>query len=59
MPEQPVRLREVKEPQQRLRPHQNIVKENNMKTIDKTVLEGYNAGIERDRLRTGIGIIEF
>lgn len=30
-----------------------------MKTIDKTVLAGYNAGIERNRLRTGIGIIEF
>ncbi|MBR5858928.1 MAG: class I SAM-dependent methyltransferase, partial [Clostridia bacterium] len=30
-----------------------------MKTIDRTVLAGYNAGIERNRLRTGIGIIEF
>lgn len=30
-----------------------------MKTIDSTVLAGYNAGIERHRLRTGIGIIEF
>ena len=30
-----------------------------MKTIDKTVLAGYHAGIERNRLRTGIGIIEF
>lgn len=30
-----------------------------MKTIDKTVLAGYNAGIERNRLRTGIGRIEF
>ena len=30
-----------------------------MKTIDNAVLAGYNAGIERDRLRTGIGIIEF
>lgn len=30
-----------------------------MKTIDKTVLAGYNAGIERNRLRSGIGIIEF
>lgn len=30
-----------------------------MKTIDKTVLAGYNAGTERNRLRTGIGIIEF
>lgn len=30
-----------------------------MKTIDKAVLAGYNAGIERNRLRTGIGLIEF
>ena len=30
-----------------------------MKNIDKTVLAGYNAGIEMHRLRTGIGIIEF
>ena len=30
-----------------------------MKTIDTTVLAGYNAGIERNRLRKGIGIIEF
>lgn len=30
-----------------------------MKTIDTTVLAGYNAGIERNRLRTGIGLLEF
>ena len=30
-----------------------------MKTIDNAVLAGYNAGIEKDRLRTGIGLIEF
>ena len=30
-----------------------------MKAIDTTVLAGYNAGAERNRLRTGIGIIEF
>ncbi|MBR2951183.1 MAG: class I SAM-dependent methyltransferase [Lachnospiraceae bacterium] len=30
-----------------------------MKTIDATVLAGYNAGIERKRLRAGIGLIEF
>ena len=30
-----------------------------MKTIDATVLAGYNAGIERDRLRIGIGLLEF
>ena len=30
-----------------------------MKTIDTAVLAGYNAGIERNRIRTGIGLIEF
>lgn len=30
-----------------------------MKTIDTTVLAGYNAGIEKNRLRAGIGLIEF
>lgn len=30
-----------------------------MKTIDHDVLAGYNAGIERDRLRTDLGLIEF
>lgn len=30
-----------------------------MKPIDKTVLAGYNAGIEKDRLRCGIGRVEF
>ena len=30
-----------------------------MKTIDKDVLTGYNAGIEKNRLRTGLGLIEF
>jgi len=30
-----------------------------MKTIDKSVLAGYNAGLEKNRLRTGIGLIEF
>lgn len=30
-----------------------------MKSIDKDVLAGYNAGSERGRLRTGIGLIEF
>lgn len=30
-----------------------------MKTIDKEVLDGYNAGIEKDRLHKGIGLIEF
>ena len=30
-----------------------------MKTIDNAVLAGYNAGIEKDRLRSGIGLLEF
>ena len=30
-----------------------------MKTIDTAVLAGYNAGIEKNRLRSGIGLIEF
>ena len=30
-----------------------------MKTIDKDALEAYNAGIEKNRLRTGLGLIEF
>lgn len=38
----------------------SIIKgENIMKTIDTAVLAGYNAGIERNRLRTGIGLLEF
>ncbi len=34
-------------------------KEKKMKSIDKSVLAGYNAGIEKDRLRSGVGLIEF
>jgi len=30
-----------------------------LKSIDKGVLDGYNAGIERNRLRKGLGLIEF
>lgn len=30
-----------------------------MKAIDAEVLAGYNAGIEKDRLRSGLGLIEF
>lgn len=30
-----------------------------MKSIDKDVLSGYNAGIEKDRLHKGLGLIEF
>ena len=42
--------------------HQQIIirkEQTHMKTIDKHVLAGYNAGMERNRLRTGIGRIEF
>lgn len=35
------------------------MKEMLMKTIDPAVLAGYNAGIEKGRLRTGTGLIEF
>jgi len=31
----------------------------NMKTIDDEVLSGYNAGIEKNRLHSGLGLIEF
>ena len=30
-----------------------------MKTIDPDVLLGYNLGIEKDRLKSGLGLIEF
>ena len=40
-------------------PQKTHYKELFMKTIDATVLAGYNAGLERGRLRTGIGKIEF
>jgi SAM-dependent methyltransferase len=30
-----------------------------MKTIDKDVLDGYNAGLEKNRLRKGLGLIEY
>ena len=30
-----------------------------MKTIDKDVLAGYNAGVEKNRLKTDLGLIEF
>jgi 2-polyprenyl-3-methyl-5-hydroxy-6-metoxy-1,4-benzoquinol methylase len=30
-----------------------------MKTIDEDVLAGYNSGIEKDRLHTDLGLIEF
>lgn len=57
MPEQHVLPRkDVENDQQRKR---IVLKEIAMKSIDKTVLSGYNAGIERDRLRTGIGVLEF
>lgn len=30
-----------------------------MKSIDKDVLAGYNAGIEKNRLHRGLGLVEF
>lgn len=59
MPEQLVRPQGKDDPKQRSNQDLEHIKENEMKTIDKTVLEGYDAGIERDRLRTGIGLLEF
>ena len=60
MPEQSVHHQEEIDSDQQTKYHKNHnSKELLMKTIDKTVLAGYNAGIERDRLRAGIGLIEF
>ena len=60
MPEQSAHHQEEIDSDQQTKYHQNHnSKELLMKTIDKTVLAGYNAGIERDRLRAGIGLIEF
>ena len=57
MPEQSVHHQEDMESDQQI--HFNKIKEKLMKSIDNAVLAGYNAGIERNRLRTGIGLIEF
>lgn len=35
------------------------IRSRKMKTIDKEVLAGYNAGIEKNRLHEGLGLIEF
>lgn len=60
MPEQSVHYQEKIDFDQRTKHYKNQnSKELLMKTIDTTVLAGYNAGIERNRLRTGIGLIEF
>lgn len=58
MPEQSVRPREKDDSHQQII-HTQRKKESLMKTIDATVLAGYNAGIERNRLRAGIGLLEF
>ncbi len=55
MLEQPAHPQKAPDPNQQL----DSKKENSMKSIDKDVLAGYNAGIEKNRLRTGIGQIEF
>ena len=57
MPEQHAPRREETESDQQKK--LQTEKETFMKTIDPAVLAGYNAGMERHRLRTGIGIIEF
>ena len=57
MPEQSVHHQENAESNQQF--IFDIIKGETMKTIDKTVLAGYNAGIEKNRLRSGIGLIEF
>ena len=59
MPEQSAPRREESDSDQQ-RTHKYIrKKETIMKTIDTAVLADYNAGTERNRLRTGIGILEF
>lgn len=59
MPEQPVHPREAGEDHQQKNTAKQTGEWNPMKTIDPTVLAGYNAGIEKDRLRSGIGLLEF
>ena len=60
MPEQSVPHQEKTDFNAETMDHQKThYKELFMKTIDATVLAGYNAGLERGRLRTGIGKIEF
>lgn len=57
MPEQSVLPQAADDPQQIMRGEKRMNR--NTRPIDKDVLAGYNAGIERNRLRTGIGLIEF
>lgn len=57
MPEQSVLPQTADDPQQIMRGEKRMNR--NTSPIDKDVLAGYNAGIERNRLRTGIGLIEF
>jgi len=59
MPEQLAHRHSDNEPDQQRNKQFHVQRRNKMKTIDKTVLAGYNAGIERNRLRSGIGLIEF
>ncbi|MCI8350029.1 MAG: class I SAM-dependent methyltransferase [Oscillospiraceae bacterium] len=56
MPEQPAHHQNTDSDQQT---YYKEYRERHMKTIDTTVLAWYNTGIERNRLRAGIGIIEF
>lgn len=60
MPEQSDHRQKETDADQQIKHHKKYNnKELLMKTIDHAVLAGYNAGIERDRLRTNIGLIEF
>lgn len=59
MPEQSVPRREDPDPYQQ-NIHSDAQKRGHfMKAIDTAVLAGYDAGIERNRLWTGIGLLEF
>lgn len=59
MPEQFALPQSKKDSDQQTNTKTAFQRRKTMKTIDETVLAGYNAGIERNRLRTGIGLIEF
>lgn len=56
MPEQSVLPRDADGPQSILKGEDSM--HNPTKPIDKEVLDGYNRGVERGRLHTGIGLIE-
>lgn len=59
MPEQPAHPRNKEESDQQFTLLTKKERITIMKAIDKAVLAGYNAGIERGRLRSGEGLLEF